>query len=262
MIRFARLCLILPRDRTAFDAYQVEASAQDRAAALALLSGHRPRRIAPPDLIQTWIAEATGIPDFLLDACNQVTGDRAETAALLLPDPCAEPPALAEVVHSLTHATPLTARATLTALWPRLPPQANMVLNRLAAGSFRTALPQTAPLTNLPPRTVRAVMTLVQPAGPEITLALWRDGVAVPVTRLPLTLPETPAIMAWVRAHTIDRFGPLRQVTPDLVFEVEYSTTTPNRRRKCGVDLHSARLLRWLPDASPDQADDLTALGP
>lgn len=260
MIRFARLCLILPRDKTAIDAYQAEASAADMAAALALLTGQRPRRIAAPNLIQTWIAEAAGIPDFLLDACNQVTGDRAETAALLLPDPSADPPALAEVVHILTHATPLTARAALTALWPRLPPHANLVLNRLAAGSFRTALPQAAPLTNQPPRRLKAVMILVQPAGPQITLALWRDGLAVPVTRLPLTLPETPAIMAWVRGHTTDRFGPLRQVSPDLVFEMEYSTTTPNKRRKCGVDLHNPRLLRWLPDATPDQADDLTAL--
>ena len=259
MIRFARLCAT-PRDAAALLAYQADVSAQDYAAALALLSGQRPKRIAAPDMIQSWVAETTGTPDFLLAACNDVTGDRAETVALLLPGGTGEPATLAEVIEALTGATPLTARTTLAALWSRLPPQANMVLNRLAAGTFRTALPQAAPRTNRPPRTLRAVMSLVQPSGPEITLALWQDGVPVPITRLALTLPETPAIMAWVRAHTLEKFGPMRSVSAELVFEVEYAATTPNKRRKCGMDLHGVRLLRWLADATPDQADALTAL--
>ncbi|MBC7738500.1 MAG: hypothetical protein H7245_15075 [Candidatus Saccharibacteria bacterium] len=260
MIRFAALCAVLPRDKTALATYRAEAPLLDVTTALALLSGKRPRRIAAPDLILAWVAEARDMPDFLLAACREVTNDRAETAALLLPPPTGTPPTLTEVVQTLTLATPLTARATLTSLWARLPPQANIVLNRLAAGSFRTLLPQAAPLTNQPPRTVKAVMTLVQPAGPEITLALWQDGVPVPITRLPLTLPETPAIMAWVRSHTLEKFGPVRKVPAELVFEMDYTTTTPNKRRKCGLDLHQPRLLRWLPDVPPDQADPLARL--
>ena len=259
MIRFAALCHALPRDKAAFASYETNATPEDLAVARALLTGQRPRRIATPDLIQSWIIETTGIPAFLLDACNQVTGDRAETAALLLPCATQDPPSLAEVVHRLSQATPLTARATLTDLWPRLPPQANLVLNRLAAGSFRSLLPQSAPQTNQPPKVLRAVMIQIQPAGPEITLALWQDGLPVPITRLALTLPETPAIMAWVRANTTDRFGPLRQVVPGLVFEIEYASTTVNRRRKCGLDLHGTRLLRWLPDGVAGTLGDLVS---
>ncbi|MEI6098495.1 MAG: ATP-dependent DNA ligase, partial [Alphaproteobacteria bacterium] len=59
---------------------------------------------------------------------------------------------------------------------------------------------------------------------------------------------------------TTDRFGPLRAVSPALVFEVEYASTTPNLRRKCRLDLHHPRLIRWLPDAAPETADDLTSL--
>ena len=260
MIRFAALCTALPGDKAALAAYQSSASAEDWAAALALLSGTRPRRIAPLDTILHWIAETTATPDFLLAACIEASGDRAETAALLLPPAIGTAPTLTETIQTLTAATTLTARATLSALWQRLPHQANTVLIRLAAGSFRQTLPTAAPLTNQPPRTLRAVMTLVQPAGPEITLALWHNGQPVPITRLSLTLPQTPAIMAWVRGHTTDRFGPLRQVPPDLVFELEYASTTPNRRRKCGLDLHHPRLLRWLPEATPDQADQLATL--
>lgn len=260
MIRFAALCAALPRDKAALAAYQTEATAEDFAAALALLSGQRPRRIAAPGLILTWAAEATGTPDFLLSACMDVTNDRAETAALLLPPAFGPAPGLAQVIQTLTQATPLTARATLTALWPRMTPQANTLLNRLAAGSFRTTLPKLVPPTNQPPRTLRAVMILIQPAGPEITLALWQDGIPIPITRLTLTLPETPAIMAWVRNHTLEKFGPVRKVPAALVFEIDHTGTSPNNRRKCGLDLHHPRLLRWLPDATPDQADDLAAL--
>jgi len=260
VIRFAALCAALPRDKSALAAYQAEATAEDFATALALLSGQRPRRIAAPDLILTWVVEASGTPDFLLAACMDVTGDRAETAALLLPAATGTPPTLTEVIQTLTLGTPLTARAMLAALWPRLPPYANTILNRLAAGSFRTTLPKLVPPTNQPPRTLRAVMILIQPAGPEITLALWQDGVPIPIARLTLTLPETPAIMAWVRAHTLEKFGPVRKVPAQLVFEMDYTGTAPNNRRKCGLDLHHPRLLRWLPDATPDQADNLAAL--
>lgn len=265
MIRFATLCATLATDKTALDTYRAHATEADFATALALLSGQRPRRIAPIDTILHWIAEATATPPFLLAACMEVTKDRAETAALLLPpatgpQPSLTEPSLTDIVQTLSQTTNLTARTTLQALWQTLPPPANTVLFRLAAGSFRQTLPTAAPLTNQPPRTIKAVMTLVQPAGPEITLALWQDCVPVPVTRLALTLPETATIMAWVRSHTTDRFGPLRAVPPTLVFELEYASTTPNARRKCGLDLHHPRLIRWLPDAAPDQADDLTTL--
>ena len=258
MIRFATLCAALPHDKTAFDTYRSQATPDDSATALALLTGGRPRRIAPVDTILHWVADTTATPDFLLAACMAVTKDRAETAALLLPPPTGTPPTLTHVVQTLTHTT--TPRATLQTLWQTLPPHARTILFRLAAGSFRQTLPTAAPLTNQPPRTVKAVMTLVQPAGPEITLALWQNGQPIPITRLTLTLPQTPQIMAWVRSHTTDRFGPLRAVPAELVFELEYASTTPNPRRKCGLDLHAPRLIRWLHDARPDQADDLAIL--
>ena len=251
MIRFAALIAALPRDKTAFTAY--DALPRDKAAALALLTGTRPKRLAPLATVLNWVAVATDTPDFLLDACQAVTGDRAETAALLMPPAQGDPPGLTECLQTLTD------RASLLALCARLPPPARTALIRLAAGTFRTTLPAAAPLTNRPPHSLRAVMTLVQPNGPEITLALWDDGTAIPITRLPLTLPETPQIMAWVRAHTTDRFGPVRQVPPELVFELEYASATPNRRRKCGLDLHSPRLIRWIEDGTADQIHSLTS---
>ena len=71
------------------------------------------------------------------------------------------------------------------------------------------------------------------------------------------SLFETPGLLTWTRAPTTDRFGPLRQVTPDLVFELAFAGTRPNPRRKCGLDLVDAVLVRWHRDLSPDRATDL-----
>ncbi|MEI6098074.1 MAG: hypothetical protein WCS20_07205, partial [Alphaproteobacteria bacterium] len=160
MIHFANLCAALPGDKTALETFRARSSGDDYATALALLTGQRPRRIAPLDTILHWVAATAGISDALLTACTAVTRDRAETAALLLPPAIGTPPSLTQTIAILAQATPLTAHNTLQTLWQTLPPPANTILFRLAAGRFRQTLPKAAPLTNQPPRTLRAVMTL------------------------------------------------------------------------------------------------------
>ena len=258
MIRFAALCFSLP-DPAALARYEAEAPMADLAAAHRLLSGQRPRRIATLDQILDWSASVAGIPDFLVTACMEASGDRAETAALLLPPALGQAPMLAETLHLLALSTPLTARQTLGTLWSRLPPQANHILNRLAAGTFRSAGPKPQPDIKATPQSIRAVMTLVQPSGPEITLALWDDGKPVPIARLPLTLPETPAIMAWVRANTVERFGPVRSVAATLVFDLAFDGIAENRRRKSGVELRNPRIMAWRHDAPAETLQSLTA---
>ena len=244
MIRFAAMVGAMATDKTALARYEAGAGG-DLDAARGVLAGQRPKRLAGLDTILTWAARVAGVPDFLLAASLAVSGDRAETAALLLPAPVGPAPALAEVLARLQAATPITAHATLLDLWARLPVQANFVVNRLASGTFRS---QARAEVVGERRVVNAVMVLVQPSGPEVTLALWRDGVPVPIARLPLTLPETPEVMAWVRANTVEKFGPVRKVPPVQVFVVEYGGVTENRRRKSGVELHGARVVAWLRD--------------
>ncbi len=255
MIRFTALIAALPRDPNALPVYLQTISEADRTACLALLSGQRPKRIASLATLTQWAAEQAGIPDWLLAAAIEASGDRAETAALILPPPTGAPPSLAETLHALT--TPITAHATLIALWARLPADARLILNRLATGTFRATLPVEKPAPSPTPRTLCAVMILVQPAVSEITVALWHDGGPVPIARLALTLPDAADILAWARSHTTARFGPAAQVTPELVFEIAFDGTTPNRRRKSGVELLNPRLLRFLPGAAADTLDTL-----
>lgn len=262
MIRFAAMLAALPRDCNALPIYLQSAPEADRDACLALLSGQRPNRIASSASLTHWAAEIACIPDDLLAACLAASGDRAEVAALILPAPTGTPPTLAECLHALTSATKITAHASLVTLWQRLPPDARLILNRLASGSFRATIPAEPPAPAENPRTILAVMTLVSAAVPEITVALWHDGLPIPIARVPLTLPETPEILAWTRAHAVQRFGPVTQVPPELVFAIAYDGTKPNRRRKSGLDLISPRLTGFRPGASAATLDQLAPPAP
>lgn len=233
-------------------------------AARRLLSGQRPKRIATADTLLTWAAEATGTPAFLVAASLAASGDKAEVAALILPPAEGTPPSLEEVLavlDSLAGAEEAAKKAAWLALARRLPPEPRHLLNRLAAGTFRLALRPEAPPQG-GPQTFRALLTLLNPQVPEGSFALRHGNGLVPIAKLRLTLPETPDILAWARGAILDRFGPNLAVKADLVFTLACEGTTPNPRRKSGLDLVAPRLIAWNREATPDQADSLDLLKP
>ncbi len=258
MIRFAAFVAQGTPTPTTFAAYAAKAGAEDAAAARALLSGQRPKRLASAATLLDWVADATHTPAFLIDACLQACPDKAEVAALLLPHAPlltllqSEPPTLTEVLGTLTSQTQYLSFAR------RLPPQARILLNRIAAGTFRTRLTEPAQTSQTPGQCF-AILTMIDPSGPEGTFAIPHGNTLIPLTKLRLTLPDTADLLAWARAHTTDRFGPLRQVTPTQVFELTFDATTPNPRRKCGLDLAAPRLIAWVRDRHADQVPTLTA---
>jgi hypothetical protein len=254
VIAFAAMLAGFP---ASLEGYLAQASQADRAAAHALLSGQRPRRVAGLPALLSWAADVAQVPDWLVEASLAASGDRAETAALLLPPAKGTPPTLAEVVDALNHATPITAHATVLGLWSRLPPLANLIVNRLASGTFRATYPTPPVLPSGPGGSVLAVMILAQAGSPDITVALWQDTTPIPIARLPLSLAEAPQVLAWVRANVAGRFGPVRQVPPVQVFRVAFKGLIRNARRKSGYELQGAQIVDWLPDA---QADALTVL--
>lgn len=229
--------------------------------ALRLLSGQRPKRLASAEVLMHWAAAEAGISPALLAACLKASGDKAEVAALLLPPQDAPAPTLRDTLETLDRAAALPEpdrRAAWAALARPLPREARLLLNRLAAGTFRQALkPQADPEGG--PRTFRALLVMIAPQGPEANFALPHGNGLVPIAKVPLTLPETPDILAWARKNITDRFGPNLAVTPQLVFTLTCAGTTPNARRKSGLDLAAPRLLHWNREATPDQATTLDA---
>lgn len=119
------------------------------------------------------------------------------------------------------------------------------------------------------PYTIDAVLVYAQ-AGhgrraalyTDYTFALWRDGELVPFAKAysGLTDAEIRAVDAWVRAHTLERFGPVRRVSPELVFELAFEAIQASPRHKSGIAVRFPRILRWRRDKPPGEADTLATL--
>ena len=71
---------------------------------------------------------------------------------------------------------------------------------------------------------------------------------------------EFREITAWVREKTLQRFGPLRQVTPHHVFEIAFEGIQSSPRHKSKITLRFPRMLRWRKDKSVQEANTLDDL--
>ena len=63
----------------------------------------------------------------------------------------------------------------------------------------------------------------------------------------------------WIRAHTTERFGPVRAVEPLQVFELAFEGLQRSRRHKCGIAVRFPRISRWRRDKPAAEADSLAS---
>lgn len=96
----------------------------------------------------------------------------------------------------------------------------------------------------------------------DYTFAVWDGDALVPFAKAysGLTDAEFRQITAWVRKHTRERFGPVRSVEPDLVFEIAFEGINASTRHKSGVALRFPRMLRWRKDKKASDANTLAHL--
>lgn len=97
----------------------------------------------------------------------------------------------------------------------------------------------------------------------DFTFAVWDEaGGLVPFTKAysGLTDKEFNEITAWVRKNTIERFGPVRSVTPTHVFEIAFEGIQASSRHKSGVALRFPRISRWRKDKPVKEANTLADL--
>ena len=96
----------------------------------------------------------------------------------------------------------------------------------------------------------------------DYTLAVWSAGELVPVAKAysGLTDKEIRRVDAFVRRHIIDRFGPVRVVEPELVFEIAFEGIQPSTRHKAGLSLRFPRIVRWREDKAASEADTLESV--
>ena len=101
----------------------------------------------------------------------------------------------------------------------------------------------------------------------DYTFGCWREGELVPVGKAysGFTDEELLRLDKWVRDHTTNRFGPVREVEPGLVLEIAFDAVQRSTRHKSGVAMRFPRVhrIRWdKPFAEADRLDALTRLLP
>jgi DNA ligase-1 len=75
-----------------------------------------------------------------------------------------------------------------------------------------------------------------------------------------LTDEEMRKVDAIVRKTTAEKFGPVRSVTPTLVFELGFEGIALSKRHKSGIAVRFPRMLRWRQDKPVAEADSLATL--
>jgi DNA ligase-1 len=119
------------------------------------------------------------------------------------------------------------------------------------------------------PFSVDAVMIYAQPGHgrrallhTDYTFAV-RDGDAlVPFAKAysGLTDAEIRTLDAWIRRHTLEKFGPVRHVEPVQVFELAFEGIQRSPRHKSGVAVRFPRIARWRTDKPVSEIDTIDTL--
>lgn len=118
-------------------------------------------------------------------------------------------------------------------------------------------------------QTIDAVLIYAQ-AGPrsgaakysEYTFGLWSGELLVPVAKTAsgLSNAEVQEIDAFVRNNTKEKFGPVRSITAELVFEIAFEAVEFSTRHKSGVTVRAPKIVKWKTAAKPEEAHSLDDL--
>jgi DNA ligase-1 len=96
----------------------------------------------------------------------------------------------------------------------------------------------------------------------DYTFGLWDGDALVPVAKAYSGLDdkEIAQLDRWIRANTLERFGPVRSVPALHVFELGFEAVNRSSRHKSGIAVRFPRILRWRLDKPASEADQLDTL--
>lgn len=120
------------------------------------------------------------------------------------------------------------------------------------------------------PYTVDAVLTAAQRGSgkraslyTDYTFSVWDDSgklVSFAKAYSGLTDQEIAKVDAFIRRHMVEKFGPVRTVKPELVFELAFEGIQRSTRHKSGIAVRFPRILRWRDDKKAEDADTLAII--
>ncbi len=119
------------------------------------------------------------------------------------------------------------------------------------------------------PLTIDAVMIYAQKGSgrrstlyTDYTFAVKDNDKLVPFTKAysGLTDKEFAQVDNFVKRNSLEKFGPVRTVKPELVFEIAFEGIAASNRHKSGVALRFPRIKRWRKDKPADEINTLDDL--
>lgn len=119
------------------------------------------------------------------------------------------------------------------------------------------------------PYSIDCVLIYAQPGNgrrasllSDYTFGVWDNGELVPFAKAysGLTNEEIGKVDAWVRRNTIEKFGPVRRVKPELVFELAFEGIQKSPRHRSGIAVRFPRMARWRLDKRAEEADTIETI--
>ena len=119
------------------------------------------------------------------------------------------------------------------------------------------------------PHTIDAVLIAAQRGSgkraslyTDYTFGVWDKGCLVTIAKAysGLTDAEIREVDAFVRRNMVEKFGPVRTVKPELVFELAFEGLNLSSRHKSGLAVRFPRILRWRTDKEAAEADTLESV--
>lgn len=116
------------------------------------------------------------------------------------------------------------------------------------------------------PLTIDAVLIYAQKGSgrrsgyyTDYTFAVKKEDQLVTIAKAysGLTDKEIMEVSRFVTKNSLEKFGPVRTVKPELVFEIAFEGIGFSNRHKSGVALRFPRILRWRKDKKADEIDDI-----
>jgi len=119
------------------------------------------------------------------------------------------------------------------------------------------------------PYSADAVLIYAQPGSgrraslfTDYTFGIWDNGQLVPFAKAysGLSDEEIREVDAFVRRNTIEKFGPVHSVKPELVFELAFEGIQRSPRHRSGIAVRFPRMARWRRDKKAADADTIETI--
>jgi DNA ligase-1 len=96
----------------------------------------------------------------------------------------------------------------------------------------------------------------------DYTFGIWDQGKLVPFAKAysGLSDQEIREVDAFVRRNTIEKFGPVHAVKPELVFELAFEGIQRSGRHRSGIAVRFPRMARWRHDKRAEEADSIETI--